>query len=378
MKKPFSKAILCQILKTILYCCLVVATYGYSRSTTVYLNSHRQAYNYRPANYFHCLSDSNKREARLVNNLLKSVQTLKPLNTKEESIAGLLIQLDNVLLKMREFLASNSTEHELAAFCGISIDRLKSYIRAIKIARSRLVLQHIPFVVKMTRQILEDHSCAYQVSYLQLVLEGLGGLRKAAMRYNGQVRFITYSLPFVNDALLRGITKLRPGSFINHNVVLTYYRACRLEKNITWALNRSPSIIELAKVMKTSPQTLDYILRLGQGRQVRMNHRKSCINDDGDIVAPLIELVPSQNEVNFGRITWLTELQVALEELSPLEKRIMVLRYGLDTEQVMLPIGRVAELMSVSGETIRKILHRSMRKIASSHMTLLSFPEIED
>jgi RNA polymerase sigma factor (sigma-70 family) len=305
------------------------------------------------------------------------VQTLKPLNVKEESIAGLLIQLDTQLLKMRGFLASNSTEEELAAFCGISVEKLTSYIRAIKIARTRLVLQHIPFVVKMTRQLLEDHSCAYQVSYLQLVLEGFGGLRKASMCYNGKVRFITYSLPFVNDALLRGITKLRPGSFVNHKTVLTYYRACRIEKNIIRVLNRSPNIIEFAKVMKTSPQTLCYILRLGQGKPVFMSYRKGCINDVGDIMAPLLDFFPSSNTDNFGIMSWSTEMLVALDELSPLEKRIMMLRYGLDAELVMRPIGRIAELMCVSHETIRKILYRSMRKIAISHQALLSFPELE-
>lgn len=332
-----------RILKIILYCCLFVTIFGYNYAT-----------------FFQRLTKSNKREALLVSDLLKSVRTLKPLNAKEESIAGLLIQLD---IKIRDSFAS---EQDLVTFCGISVDKLKSYGRASQIARSRLVLQHLPFVVKMTRELLEHHSCAYQVSYLQLILEGLSGLRKAVMRYNGQVRFITYSLPFVNDALLRGITKLRPGSFVNHKDVLTYYRACRKKNNLTRVLHRSPNIKELARELKTTPETLYYTFRLGQGKSVCMNHRRCVINDDGNIMAPLLEFYPSFNDDGFeaDRLIWMSQLQIALAELSPVEKRIIVLHFGLDRDMVMRTIKHTAELMCFSRETVRKTLHRSILKIA--------------
>ena len=68
-------------------------------------------------------------------------------------------------------------------------------------------------------------------------------------------------------------------------------------------------------------------------------------------------------DFSVDKLMWRVDFQVALECLTPVEKRTLMIRYGLLPDGKPRSVGRTAELMCVTPEAIRLIVHSALEKL---------------
>ena len=145
---------------------------------------------------------------------------------------------------------------EWAQCCNLSVEQLTLYIMQAMKARRKLVQHNMRMVDHYSRRILEFVKEASEVSYVELVAEGLIGLTKAAENYNGQGTFYDYAAFYVRSSLYQGLSRLRPGHMSSHAVVMFCAKANKAQIFLYNRLKRKPTDEELAAFMRVKVDTL--------------------------------------------------------------------------------------------------------------------------
>ena len=123
----------------------------------------------------------------------------RTLTEEEENTAGKFSQVGKRIELARKQLTKklgrDPTEEEWAVACQMdSPEQLLVYLNLAMQARNRLVQHNIRIVDHWARRLIQHSTAGKDVSYYELVAEGLIGLTKAAECYMpGRVRFYTHA-----------------------------------------------------------------------------------------------------------------------------------------------------------------------------------------
>ena len=129
--------------------------------------------------------------------------------------------------------------------------QLLMYLKLAVQARNRLVQHNIRIVDHWARRLIQHSNAGKDVSYYELVAEGLIGLTKAAECYKpGRVRFYTHAEIYIRSELYKGLTKLRAGSHASHKVIMANSKLQKAQNYLPYTLKRKPSDKELASFLK--------------------------------------------------------------------------------------------------------------------------------
>merc|ERR1711871_851388 len=134
------------------------------------------------------------------------------------------------------------TDDEWSSACQMSTEQLHTYVDLGIQARNRLVQHNIRIVDHWARRLIQNSKAGKDVSYYELVTEGLIGLTKAAECYQpGKVRFYTHAEIYVRSELYRGLTKLRAGSHTPHSTMMMNAKLQKAQNYLTYTLKRKPT-----------------------------------------------------------------------------------------------------------------------------------------
>ena len=316
------------------------------------------------------------------------------LTASEEMLAGKTSsvgkKLESIRKTLRNELNREPTYDEWASRCNIPKSQLETYINTASQARNILVTHNMRLVDYVVRGILESSKATKSLSYFELVTEGIIGLTEAAELYDGRCRFATYAHYFIKSAVHKCITRLQPGTLVNHDTAMLYSKMKKTAYALKQEYNREPTDEELCKVLKWKPQYL-YALRnratkkltsaekdfTSENVKSSQNGLQSSVTQnyfDLDLTTPQIESDHTQN------LLWKTNFKTALNVLEPNERRVLGLRYGF-IDGVSRTIPLTAELMCVTEESIRLITQKAFEKLKSYKLSndilLNGPPEIE-
>lgn len=313
----------------------------------------------------------------------------RQLTRDEEIIAGKFSnvgrRLDAVRDQLRKDLDREPSNQEWADACSLSHTQLDTYYGLAIQARRRLVAHNFRLVDFWSRRLIEHTTAGKDVSYYELTTEGIIGLSKAAERYDGSTKFINFAQVYVRHELYRGMTHLRPGSFLNHNTVMLKFRANRARERLNEIHNRDPTDEEVAAELNMKPSTMKAELHTAALKNTIISGNSNTGNSDkgsgghggesnmdGDD-RTFFDLFQNADTTSYASdsLQWKIDFQRALSEcLSPIEKRTLCLRYGI-FDGKRISVDRTAELMCVSTESVRKILLRSFSKLKESPFAVL-------
>ena len=297
-------------------------------------------------------------------------------------------KLTQVKTQLHKQLGRDPTAAEWAAASSLTEEELISYNDLAVRARQRLVQHNLRLVDFWTRRLIEHSASCKDISYYELVTEGVIGLLAAAERYDGGAPFIKYAQSYVRNELYRGMTRLRPGSFLSHNTVMLTFRAKRATERLREELGREPTVDEIATVLNCSTKKLKEELNVmalkrtvisaqsnAQGNMgqadgaVQSRSGGSADGSIGDRPSSYLDLFqnPDHSMPNTDFLQWKIDFHQAVEtSLNAVEKRTLSIRYGLGNDGQNHSIDRTAELMCVSSEGTRKIILRAMEKLRDS------------
>ncbi len=264
--------------------------------------------------------------------------------------------------------------------------RLKAAIDAADVARQRLAEANLRLVVSVAKRYI-----GRGMSFLDLIQEGNIGLLRAVERfdYSKGYKFSTYATWWIRQAITRAIADQARTIRIPVHMVETINRLIRISRRLTQELGREPTSEEIALEMDILPsedrraileaqaegETLDPALdrrlkraalkvrRILKVAQEPMSLETPIGTEENSSLGDFIEDESVPGPVDQASRQLLKEqMQDVLDGLSPREREVLELRFGLRDGQTRT-LEEVGQAFGVTRERIRQIEAKALRKL---------------
>lgn len=231
-------------------------------------------------------------------------------------------------------------------------------------AMDRLVTANLRFVISYVKR-FQGHG----LDLAELVAIGNEGLLKAVKKFDPAhgVKFISYAVWWVRQCVLKALAEQTRTVRIPLNQNAALLRMARIEALLAQELGRSPTDAETARVLDESIETVR-AARLVSSVEVSLDapveRHDSTAPSYGERVAgsgsgDIEEFVDSGLQRDFL-------LQLFDRYLTPRERRILALYYGLEEGSEALTLEGIGALLGVTRERVRQIRERAFEKLRNS------------
>ncbi|HRN53147.1 MAG TPA: RNA polymerase sigma factor RpoD/SigA [Gemmatimonadaceae bacterium] len=231
-------------------------------------------------------------------------------------------------------------------------------------AAERLVTANLRFVISYVKK-YQGHG----LDLSELVAIGNEGLLKAVRKFDPDqgVKFISYAVWWVRQAVLKALAEQTRSVRIPLNQNSALIRLSRAETVLAQVLKRDPTDHELGRLLDETPE------------QVR--NSKSMSSTEVSLDAPvdrsdreastLGERFAGGDGVEIEERTDFNLMKETIERvfrqyLTPRERKILNLYYGLDEGGEAMTLEKIGALMGVTRERIRQIRERAFDKLRTS------------
>mgnify|MGYP005768115315 CR=1 FL=1 len=273
----------------------------------------------------------------------KVQETLASINT-DDSVRLYLQQIGKIPL------LSSEEELEVAK---------KAHDEQDAFAKNILVNANLRLVVSIAKRYV-----GRGLSFLDLIQEGNLGLMKAVGRfdYSKGYRFSTYATWWITQAITRAIADKARIIRLPVHLMESLSKIRRATLDLTTELGHTPSKQDIAYRMGVPVSRITEIIKAAQSTismeaPLTTDDESSKIADfivDEDTIAP-------ENRVTLENLS--DDIRKILSQLTPKERDVLILRYGLDTDGTKKTLEEIGIQFGISRERVRQIENRAIAKL---------------
>ena len=233
-----------------------------------------------------------------------------------------------------------------------------------ELAAERLVTANLRFVISYVKK-YQGHG----LDLSELVAIGNEGLLKAVRKFDPDqgVKFISYAVWWVRQAVLKALAEQTRSVRIPLNQNSQLIRLSRAETVLAQVLKRDPTDHEIGRLLEETPEQVRASKQMSASElsldaPIDRSDREACTlgerfaGDDG---------VAIEETTDFNLMRECID-KVFKHYLTPRERKILHLYYGLDEGAEAMTLEKIGALMGVTRERIRQIRERAFEKLRES------------
>ncbi|HDM90700.1 MAG: RNA polymerase subunit sigma, partial [Candidatus Hydrothermota bacterium] len=225
-------------------------------------------------------------------------------------------------------------------------------------ATEKLIYAHLKFVVNMAKRYQ-----GYGVPLADLINEGNIGLLRALQRFDPKrrVRFLSYAIWWVRQAIMKALNEQ------SRLIKVSSERRAKLKKirqkeiDLLQEMGEEPTFEEIAKELGLNPEEVKKAYKLvtteiSLDAPIYPDNEKRTLLDILDQDA-----LPSPEEA-YEKNEQTTKLKEMLETLSPRDRKILSLYFGLDDGKPKT-LEEIGKRMGISRERVRQLKERALKTL---------------
>jgi RNA polymerase nonessential primary-like sigma factor len=309
------------------------------------------------------LETTNKKAAQpmltadMVRTYLHEIGRVPLLTHEQEIVYGKQVQQLMALLEtqqeLTEKLDRSPTKAEWAAAANLTEAELNQALRTGERAKQKMIAANLRLVVAIAKKYQKRN-----LEFLDLIQEGTLGLERGVEKFDPTrgYKFSTYAYWWIRQAITRAIAQQARTIRLPIHITEKLNKIKKVQRELTQKLGRSPNPAEIGEELELEPAQIREFLIMSR-QPVSLDLR---VGDNQDTeLQDLLEDENASPEIYATQESLRQDLQDMLLELTPQQREVIVLRFGLN-DGSELSLAKVGQRMNISRERVRQLERQAL------------------
>jgi RNA polymerase primary sigma factor len=267
-----------------------------------------------------------------------------------------LLELERLREKLLDELDREPHDREWALAVDMPLNQFRHRLFLGRRAKDKMVQSNLRLVVSIAKKYMNRG-----LSFQDLIQEGSLGLIRAAEKFDHEkgYKFSTYATWWIRQAITRAIADQSRTIRLPVHLYETISRIKKTTKLLSQEMGRKPTEEEIATRMEMTIEKLRFIAK---SAQLPISLETPIGKEEDSRLGDFIEADGEMPEDQVSKSLLREDLEGVLDTLSPRERDVLRLRYGLDDGR-MKTLEEIGQIFNVTRERIRQIEAKALRKL---------------